>query len=307
MCAQKGYPGPIVITRCFGCSLRRNLYFKRQRQGSSPPNAAGTAAIPESTDASHAGVAAGARRAAADAHAGETSDAAASQPPRRYAPEPFRLHLPHAVEGDVWRLVLPPIWGRDEADSWVDVRIPRGHFPGTTVLAAPTEWRLPFAPMRPSSYRGDTLTECLDEQCGGGCGSEEVPVHICDASGRLPAATGRDRTGQALPPLPPGDLSADFPQWRESFQKHLSRYVTGEVRAILVLALGRYQKGQEDSVVPPARGGFLDAYPRYRAALWCCLDKACPEVPERDLSRAMDSWGPRFDGSHIPRPYGVAA
>ena len=132
---------------------------------------------------------------------------------------------------------------------------------------------------------------------------------FCDASGRPPAATGRDRTGQALPPLPPGDLSADFPQWRESFQKHLSRYVTGEVRAISDLALWRF--GQyptpEDSVVPPTRGGFLDAYPWYRAALWCCLVEACPEVPERDLSRAMDSWDPRFDGSHIPRSCGVAA
>ena len=85
LCAQKGYPGPITITRCFSCSLRRNLYFKRQRQGSSPPNAAGTAAIPESTDAAQAGVAAGARRAATDAHAGETSDAATSQPPAHAA------------------------------------------------------------------------------------------------------------------------------------------------------------------------------------------------------------------------------
>ena len=65
LCAQKGYPGPITITRCYGCSLRRNLYFKRQRQGSSPPNAAGG-----SPDAGRAGVEASTRRAATDAHAG---------------------------------------------------------------------------------------------------------------------------------------------------------------------------------------------------------------------------------------------
>ena len=68
---QKGYPGP--ITRCFGCSRSRNLYFKRQRQGSSPLNAAGGEAIPESTGAERAGVEAGTRRTATDAHAGDGS------------------------------------------------------------------------------------------------------------------------------------------------------------------------------------------------------------------------------------------
>ena len=109
------------------------------------------------------------------------------------------MSLPHAVEGDVWRAVSPTPWEQDGTFSWVDIRIPRGHFRGTLVLAAPPEWRLPFAPMRSSSYRGDTHVEYQDKY-GDEDWHREAPVLICDAWGRPPAAAGRDRFGRALPP-----------------------------------------------------------------------------------------------------------
>ena len=49
--------------------------------------------------------------------------------------------------------------------------------------------------------------------------------------------------------------------------------------------------------MPLARGGFLDEYPGYRAALWCSLDRVYPRVPLSVLASAMDIWGPRFDPS----------
>ena len=64
--------------------------------------------------------------------------------------------------------------------SWAEVRIPPGHFRGTLVLAAPPEWRLPFAPMRPSSHQGPTHTEYPGEY-GGVDWHEEAPVLISDA------------------------------------------------------------------------------------------------------------------------------
>ena len=64
--------------------------------------------------------------------------------------------------------------------SWAEVRIPRGHFRGTPVLAAPPEWCLPFAPMRPSTYRGPTHIWVWNDH-GVACPNELAPVLICGA------------------------------------------------------------------------------------------------------------------------------
>ena len=96
------------------------------------------------------------------------------------------------------------------AHSWAEVRIPREQFRGTTVLAAPPEWCLPFAPMRPSTYRGPTRIWAPNGDGDTDCQYELAPVLICDAWGRPPAVTGCDRLGQAMPPHSRGELSADF-------------------------------------------------------------------------------------------------
>ena len=95
--------------------------------------------------------------------------------------------------------------------SWAEVQIPHGHFRGTPVVAAPPEWGLPFAPMRPSTYRGPTHI-WMPDKYGADCMFEETPVLICYAWGRPPAARGCDRTGQDLPRPQRGNPHANFPK-----------------------------------------------------------------------------------------------
>ena len=169
--------------------------------------------------------------------------------------------------------------------TWAEVRIPPGHFSGTPVLAAPPEWCLPFAPMRPLSHRGPTNTVHPD-----GPGQVYVaaaPVLICDAWGRLPAATDRDRFGQALPPLPQGDLSADFPRWRESLQENPYRYVTEDISFLVRIIVSDSKKD-----MLPKQGIFLDECPMWHAGIRDGLRHA---VPPSALDRALDSWDPRYD------------
>ena len=154
------------------------------RTSRSPLESYGTS---EPSGAGARGVKAGVHHDATDKRAGANLWLQRNTGNLPHPPGPYTLILPHAIEGDVWSA---PIWN---SSYWADVRIPRGHFPGTPVLAAPPEWCLPVAPMRPSSHRGPES------------GPERAPVLICDALGRPPAATGRDRFGQALSPIPKGD------------------------------------------------------------------------------------------------------
>ena len=161
--------------------------------------------------------------------------------------------------------------------SWNEVKIPRGHFRGTLVLAAPPEWCPPFAPMRPSIYRGPTHTWMVDEY-GRSLGEEyeanESPVLICGAWGRHPGVTGRDQSGQGL-----SHLSHVFNSFNIGHPK----------------MPGPYEK-------PPKRGGFLDEYPRWHAALR--EHTTDHQVP----TGVLGSWGPRVDSPRgRPPPCGVAA
>ena len=114
---------------------------------------------------------------------------------------------------------------------------------------------------------------------------------ICDASGRPPAATGRDRTGQVLPRPQRDYLDADFPMWRSSLMVHLSRYnIVGDRASKLFVKESGFPWSPGDTLLrTPKRGGFLDEYPKWHASMRRCLTnhEISPDL--------LDSWDPRFD------------
>ena len=147
-----------------------------------------------------------------DPNSGSPNNVVPTRPPLQHPPGPIYLNPPHAIEGDVWRIVIMPAWRREDGVertgtcSWADVRIPRGHFRGTPLVAAPPSlvgFAPMYAPMRPSTYRGPNHIERRDEYGDDQylpVGALEAPVLICDAWGRPPGSTGRDWSGRDLPP-----------------------------------------------------------------------------------------------------------
>ena len=145
--------------------------------------------------------------------------------------------------------------------------------------------------MRPSSHQGLTHFSYPDEY-GYKVTEEEVPVLLCDALGRPPAATGRDRTGQDLPRPLRDDLGADFPKWHLSLMVHHSCYnVIGDklTQVFTDLHHSLHFDRSNPFKMPRKQGGFLDEYPRWFAALRERL------LHLRIETTWLDSWDPRFD------------